>query len=405
MPFSDIQKDVRKVIREGRRHVLLLGQAGCGKTYATKDLKGITVSHALAHARVRDENGMTLMKFLGLNPLMCEEYDYDAHGLARDKTKSLLQYNGQTIFVEEAATIPLFLMQTLVWCLIRQPMANIQLVMSGDIYQLAPVRKYDEEKHNDFFMFDDCLMRWLHPKTFWFEKSERSTDPDLLGVLRAARHGHFDTITLRLLQSRMGHTVPEGCIHVVPTKAKAKEINTDYMKSLGNPIHVSVCADAPLEEMRLIEFCVGMRVIFTMNGKDYSKGTIATIQNIDMKKRKKEFRVTMETDRRQTLVVLPVAVCKNKKQLPFMCGGAIVVHRTQGLTLAEMALDLDGHFAPGQIYSALSRGTHLHKIFITGMDAQFLSRPGVLVDPRLNILEKKLREDSFTCQCGYICKY
>eukprot|EP01070_Trichotokara_eunicae_P007102 Trichotokara_eunicae@DN5273_c0_g1_i3.p1 len=46
-------------------------------------------------------------------------------------------------------------------------------------------------------------------------------------------------------------------------------------------------------------------------------------------------------------------------------GWAMTVHKSQGTTLDEVAVNLDSSFAPGQIYVALSRVRRLDDLYVT----------------------------------------
>ena len=78
---------------------------------------------------------------------------------------------------------------------------------------------------------------------------------------------------------------------------------------------------------------------------------------------------------RVTRVVTPVridlqdnmgkVVC-SRTQLPLILAYALTVHRAQGMTLESVLFDLNGLFAEGQLYTALSRVGDFTKFFIQG---------------------------------------
>ena len=51
-------------------------------------------------------------------------------------------------------------------------------------------------------------------------------------------------------------------------------------------------------------------------------------------------------------------------QVPLKLGWALTVHRAQGMTLSRVELQIDGAFAPGQAYVALSRATGLAGLWL-----------------------------------------
>ena len=59
----------------------------------------------------------------------------------------------------------------------------------------------------------------------------------------------------------------------------------------------------------------------------------------------------------------------SRQQFPLQNAFALTVHKTQGLTLPHITLNVDENmFAEGQVYVAMSRATSLDKLHILGFD-------------------------------------
>jgi ATP-dependent exoDNAse (exonuclease V) alpha subunit len=67
----------------------------------------------------------------------------------------------------------------------------------------------------------------------------------------------------------------------------------------------------------------------------------------------------------------------SREQIPLKLAYAATIHKTQGLTIDKISVDLGGCFAPGQFYTALSRARRLEDLTIVGFSPSSLR-----TDPR-----------------------
>ncbi len=72
----------------------------------------------------------------------------------------------------------------------------------------------------------------------------------------------------------------------------------------------------------------------------------------------------------------------SQTQYPLQDTFALIIHKTQGLSLNHISLVLDASlFSPGQAYMALSQGTQLSGVTLTHLDkAAFLVDPDVVAE-------------------------
>jgi len=65
-------------------------------------------------------------------------------------------------------------------------------------------------------------------------------------------------------------------------------------------------------------------------------------------------------------------IIRSRKQFPFVLSWAITCHKSQGLTLTDVAIDMKNCFAAGQSYVSLSRCKSLENVHIFNFDPKYL---------------------------------
>lgn len=122
-----------------------------------------------------------------------------------------------------------------------KPFGGIQLVFTGDFFQLPPIPDQDDPTSGEFcfqnpnwqktFRLEDCI----ELKTFF-----RQTDPAYISILQEVRRGTISTSNIELLQTRMTRgvaTEPKNGVmptKLFPVRAKVDAINgSSYVKLEG----------------------------------------------------------------------------------------------------------------------------------------------------------------------------
>ncbi len=174
-------------------------------------------------------------------------------------------------------------------------------------------------------------------------------------------------------------------IYLVPTNQSAKKINTSKLDALSAEVRIyqaAITGELSANQWKLtvpdrLELKVGAQVIFLKNKKpQWVNGDLGEVMGFD----DEHIRVKKHASDNVLLVAREVwikyqytynyATQKIEKQevgsfqqFPLALGWAITIHKSQGLTLERLQLDLGrGAFCEGQTYVALSRAKTLEGI-------------------------------------------
>jgi ATP-dependent DNA helicase PIF1 len=269
-----------------------------------------------------------------------------------------------------------------------EPFGGIQVIMSGDFFQLPPINRGDGRAGG--FVVHSNAWRELDPTICYLQEQHRQDDEKLLDILNALRDGDVRRHHAEQLLARADTELPDGDLtELHTTNVDVDRINQDHLRSLEGDevayqqsttgaanyvesLQRSVLAPA---ELRLRE---GALVMAVKNAADrkYANGSLGTVIDFDVLTNYPivEFRngrtVTMmpetwelrDGDKKRASIT----------QIPLRLAWAITVHKSQGMTLDAARIDLTKAFVEGMGYVALSRVKNLDNLYLVGINRMAL---------------------------------
>lgn len=433
-------------------NLFLTGKAGTGKTTFLKYLRENSPKRMVVLAPTGiaaiNANGQTIHSFfqLPLSPYVPgasfggdKNKKYQIKKQKRDIIRSI-----DLVVIDEISMVRADVLDAVDNVLRRYrpqhnlPFGGVQLLLIGDMQQLAPVVKADEwEMLKQFYrtpyFFSSQALNALPYYTVELEKVYRQHDESFLKLLNNIRDYKADDATLAALNSRYipDFEPPKGSdyIRLTTHNAPANKFNQEQLDKLSGEeftFTAMVEGDFPAssypaeEELTLKE---GAQVMFIKNDSSgqgrYYNGLLADVTQLSKgsvyvkpKNSADDFELTMEewTNSKYTLNQTTKEITEEVqgtfKQIPLRLAWAITIHKSQGLTFGHAIIDVSHSFAHGQTYVALSRCKTLEGMVLSKPLTKKAIIPDQTVDEynRLNALNKPQKETLSKLQMEYMVK-
>ena len=269
----------------------------------------------------------------------------------------------------------------------EKPFGGVQLLMIGDLQQLAPVVRDSEwsllrNYYETPYFFASRALRETTYMTIELEKVYRQNDTFFLSLLNKIRENKADDEVLNELNRRyqQGFQPPkeEGYIRLTTHNNQAQQVNDRELASLpGKPYHFRAEVTGTFPEYtypadEILTIKEGAQIMFLKNDvsleKRYYNGMIGEVvavndSEIYVKEKGSEedflllpeewgnYKYVLNEETKEITEVIEGTF----RQYPIRLAWAITIHKSQGLTFERAIIDARNSFAHGQTYVALSR--------------------------------------------------
>lgn len=408
------QKDALDILKMGY-NCYITGAAGSGKTHLLNEyikfLKnkgvevGVTASTGIAATHM---GGTTIHSWSGLG-IRDELTEYDLEDMESKKYLYERFKNTDVLIIDEVSMLHHFrldLIERIARHLKRNqlPFGGMQIILCGDFFQLPPVSRIGERESH--FSYKSDAWKKLNLKICYLEEQYRHKDDKFIKILNGIRGNNMSEESLSHLKGRHNISLKQG---IEPTKLHTHNINVDtindtelnrlpgqiftyQMEDKGRKSLVDALKKSCLAP-EVLRLKVGARVMFVKNNFEggYANGTLGKV--IECSNYGPKIMLTsgkiIVPEKVNWVIEEEGKIKATITQYPLRLAWAITVHKSQGMSLDAVEVDLSKSFEKGMGYVALSRVRTLDGLRLLGINKNALE-----VREDIMIFDEDLRDMS-----------
>ena len=387
-----------RFVAETSTSVFLTGKAGTGKTTFLRRLreevpKRMVVLAPTGVAAINAQ-GQTIHSFfqLPLGPMVPGGVRKEQGHYRMGKDKKNLIRTLDLLVIDEISMVRCDVLDAVDAELRKyrdrtKPFGGVQLLLIGDLQQLAPVAVDHEwdilrSYYSTPYFYGSLALQQTPYVTIELKHIYRQQDAEFINLLAKIRSNSLDAGALQMLNARyVANFTPEAgedWIRLTTHNRTAQQYNESQLEALPSraynfraEVHKNFPESSyPADEILTLK--KGAQVMFIKNdpssAHEYYNGKIGLVHEFQ------DEGIVVYCKEDESYTVVPRLTWENTKytmdpdtkeireevegtftQYPLRLAWAITVHKSQGLTFDHAVLDINASFTHGQVYVALSR--------------------------------------------------
>jgi ATP-dependent DNA helicase PIF1 len=399
-PLTNDQQRIFDIVESSNANVCIHGVPGSGKSVLNNALqnsgkKSYTMGAPTGLA-AQNINGKTIHSIFGI-PVSFGVIAPTFNKFTNNRNQvANITYNIKRLIIDEISMVRADQLDYIDRCLrffkrVNLPFGGIQVIAVGDFFQLPPIVKGEERKQFTDYGYESEFA--FHARAFSSMQIESLTEVlrqkgdnkfiKLLHEVRMAEKGSLSLKHMVMLNDRVDE--PDGiCIRLVGANDQADAINhAELAKLPGESVEFHAQCFGEWEKYpvdQVITLKIGAQILVKKNkadipmgqkgDSDIVNGTLGVVEEIivddpELKRIVVRLRngnlCTIYEQRWERKIKTQIDDVWDEKtvagyeQLPVSLAWAISIHKSQGMTMERVHIDLSRIFSGGQVYVALSR--------------------------------------------------
>lgn len=394
------------------QNVLLTGAAGSGKTYVLNRFiaeakragkrVSVTATTGLAATHL---GGATIHSWSGIGVHDELPEDFEDYLL---KSRRDIIATADVLVIDEISMLHDYRLDMVdaVTRRVREndrPFGGLQVVLCGDFFQLPPVNR--KAGRSGQFVVNAQVWQAVDWVVCYLAEQHRQDDPQFLEILNALRQGDLRRHHAALLLERVAaelHAPEVTELHTV--NVDVDRINAQKLSELTTPAQTYDAVTTGRERYAdaLKRSCVASERLVVKQGalvvaiknsleRKYVNGSLGVVTGFDAVTNYPivEFLNGKIVAMKPDVWELRDGDVKRASlaQIPLRLAWAITVHKSQGMTLDAVRVDLTKAFVEGMGYVALSRVRSLDGLSLIG-----INRMALKMSPEAHAIDRRLRK-------------